>query len=91
MYKRQGVDNCEGIRCNGIKYGMPYVQTFSPSDPHLPEREKKKTPAQREMSCWLDCLINHTQPIIRPEQTLVVSRIIQAIYESQKMNQPVYF
>lgn len=37
-----------------------------------------------EARMWIDSIINDTQPIVKPEQAIVVTRILEAIYESSK-------
>ncbi|WP_260450568.1 hypothetical protein, partial [Listeria booriae] len=32
-----------------------------------------------------------TEPVVKPEQALVVTQILEAIYESSKTGKPVYF
>lgn len=48
-------------------------------------------PEEFEARQWIDCIINDTDPIVRPEQALVVSQILEAIYTSSKTGKPVYF
>jgi len=40
------------------------------------------------MPQWLDAAIHDTQLVIKPEQALVVSEIIETIYESAKTGYP---
>lgn len=42
-----------------------------------------------EARMWIDSIINDTQPIVRPEQAIVVTRILEAIYESSKTGKSV--
>ena len=39
----------------------------------------------------LNAIINDTDPFVLPEQALVVSRILEGIYESAKTGEPYYF
>ncbi len=52
---------------------------------------KKASPAQTEAARWIDAVINDKQPVVLPEQALVVSKILEAIYTSSKTGKPVYF
>ena len=51
----------------------------------------KETPALTEARNWIKCIVDDTDPIVLPEQALVVSRILEAIYTSSKTGKPVYF
>ena len=44
-----------------------------------------------EAKCWIDALINDTEVMVKPEEAYVVSQILEAIYESAKTGQPVFF
>lgn len=49
------------------------------------------TPPVYEAQDWIDSIINDHDPIVKPEQALVVSQILEAIYTSSKTGTPVYF
>lgn len=51
----------------------------------------KVTPAYTEAKNWIDCIVNDTDPIVTPEQAMVVSQILEAIYISSETGRPVYF
>lgn len=48
-------------------------------------------PQEFEARQWIDSVINDTDPIVLPQQALVVSEILEAIYTSSKTGKPVYF
>jgi predicted dehydrogenase len=48
-------------------------------------------PQDLEARQWIDAIKNNTEPLVRPEEALVVTRILEAIYESAKTNKAVYF
>ena len=50
-----------------------------------------ETPALTEAVSWINCILNDTDPVVLPEQALVVSQILEAIYTSSKTGKPVYF
>ena len=52
---------------------------------------KGATPADVEAASWIRSIIEDTDPVVLPEQALVVSQILEAIYTSSKTGQPVYF
>ncbi len=49
------------------------------------------TPSQRECMRWYDSLRNDKTPVVTPEQALVVSQILEAIYVSSETGKPVFF
>ena len=51
----------------------------------------KATPAEVEAANWIRSIVDDTAPVVLPEQALVVSEILEAIYESSKTGKPVYF
>ncbi len=50
-----------------------------------------ETPALTEARNWIKCIVEDTDPIVLPEQALVVSQILEAIYVSSETGKPVYF
>ena len=49
------------------------------------------TPAGTEARNWIRSIIDDKDPVVLPEQALVVSKILEAIYVSSKIGKPVYF
>ena len=49
------------------------------------------SPADAEARAWIDCIVNDTEQIVKPEQACVVSEILEAIYVSSETGKPVYF
>ena len=45
----------------------------------------------REQKAWLDAIDNDTQPVVRPEQALKVTAILEAIYKSSATGREVIF
>ncbi len=87
-----GADMRDGLRINGEKFSKLY--TFKPT---LDGRGvafyegRREDPSQFEARQWIDSIINDTQPTVLPEQAMVVTQILEAIYESAKTGKPVYF
>lgn len=46
--------------------------------------------ALTEAEYWINCIKNDEEPLVKPEQALIVTQILEAIYESSKQNKPVY-
>jgi predicted dehydrogenase len=50
-----------------------------------------QAPQDLEARQWIDAIKNDTDPLVRPEEALVVTQILEAIYESARINKAVYF
>ena len=48
-------------------------------------------PQEREAAKWIEAIIEDKDPVVLPEQALVVSKILEAIYVSSKTGEAVYF
>ncbi|MFG6147816.1 Gfo/Idh/MocA family protein [Halobacillus sp. B23F22_1] len=87
-----GADMNDGLRINGEKYGK--LHTTKPEldaggvDFYSGEDESD---SDREARLWIESLQNNKEPVVLPEQALVVSEILEAIYQSARTGQPVYF
>ena len=44
-----------------------------------------------DMAQWINAVLEDKQPLVLPEQALVVSEILEAIYTSAKTGKAVYF
>ena len=49
------------------------------------------SPADAEARAWIDAIVNDTQQVVLPEQAMVVSQILEAIYVSSETGKPVFF
>ncbi len=48
-------------------------------------------PEDCECRAWIDAILNDTEVKTKPEQAMVVTQILEAIYESANTGKPVYF
>lgn len=87
-----GADMWEGLRLNGEKNGRLFVNNIELSsggvDFFAGSAENEST---REARMWIECIVNDTEPLVKPEQALVVTEILDAIYKSAKTGKPVFF
>ena len=44
-----------------------------------------------EAKAWIDAVVNDTEPVVKPEQAMVVTKILEAIYQSAKSGKAIYF
>ncbi len=86
-----GADMEDGLRINKADLGM--LTTVLPSAGRGVDfyDANTMTPAEREASMWVDAVLNDTDVMVQPRQALVVTEILEAIYESAKTGKPVYF
>ena len=52
---------------------------------------KSASAADTEAARWIKAIVDDTEPYVKPEQALVVSEILEAIYTSSKTGKPVEF
>jgi predicted dehydrogenase len=64
---------------------------FGNSDTDFTDRSKYGHAGYLEARCWIDSLLADTDPVVKPEQALVVFEILEAINESASTGKPVYF
>ena len=50
-----------------------------------------QAPGDLEARQWIDAIRNNTEPLVHPEEALVVTQILEAIYESAKNGKAIYF
>jgi predicted dehydrogenase len=50
-----------------------------------------QAPQDLEARQWIDAIKNDTDPLVMPEEALVVTRILEAIYESARTGKAIYF
>lgn len=87
-----GADMKEGLRINGEKHARLFTNHISTDTGGVAFFDgEKENEAVAEMRQWVDAILNNKQPAVTPHQALVVSEILEAIYESDKTGQPVFF
>ncbi|MGV8980227.1 Gfo/Idh/MocA family protein [Clostridium sp.] len=86
-----GADMKDGLRINGENLGRLYDTKVDFNSGGVDFYEgSEENPADLEARMWIDCILNDSEPIVKPEQALVVTEILEAIYESSKTGKPVY-
>ena len=82
----------DGVRINGVKYGRQYIEKAALGAGGVAFYDgSSESPADREARLWIDAIDKDTDPVVLPEQAIVVTRILEAIYESSKTGKPVFF
>ncbi|MDB5053014.1 MAG: oxidoreductase [Bacilli bacterium] len=87
-----GADMREGLRINGENFGNLYT-----TQPELKTGGvafyggKTESDADREARLWIDSILYDTEAVVKPEEALVVTEILEAIYESARTGEMIYF
>lgn len=88
---KAGADMKDDLRINGVEFDKLYVKkpALGADGVDFFEGEGKDA-AYLEAKAWVDCIINDTEPVVKPEQALRVTEVLEAIYESAETNKPIY-
>ena len=87
-----GADMKGGLRLNGEKYGKLHETqvVVDAKGVAFYEPTGEDEAAYVEQRSWINAILNDTDPLVKPEEALVVTEILEAIYESAKTGAPVY-
>ena len=82
----------DDLRINFVKNGRQVIETpnFDCGDVAFYDGDSTD-PEVLEANGFYQAIINDTEVPTKPEQSLVVTQILEAIYESAKTGKPVYF
>ncbi|MDL2233913.1 Gfo/Idh/MocA family oxidoreductase [Ruminococcaceae bacterium OttesenSCG-928-L11] len=89
---KAGADMRDGLRINGDRYGKLYIDKLD-----LETRGvafftgQSQEPSVLEARAFYDAIKNDTEVNTKPEQAIVVTQILEAIYESAKTGKPIQF
>lgn len=89
---KAGADMKGGLRINSVKYDKQCIEQPSLGADGVAfydgEIEKEE---DIEAHTFISAVMNGTELVVKPEQALVVTEILEAIYESAKTGKAVYF
>lgn len=90
---KAGADMLDGLRINSVKRGRQCIEIpdFDAGGVAFFDGDGSADPAEIEARAWINAVVTDTQPSTKPEQAIVVTQILEAIYESAKTGKPVYF
>ncbi len=80
-----------GLVVNGEEYGTLYTHKMEQSGGVAFYEGFSSDPSVSEARQWIKSIIEDKDPCVLPEQALVVSQILEAIYTSSKTGKPVFF
>ena len=89
---KAGADMRGGLHLNYVKYGRQCIETpnFEAGGVAFFEGATSD-PSELEARAFINAIINDTEVSTKPEQALVVTQILEGIYESAKQGKPFYF
>ena len=89
---KAGADMKDGLRINGVKYNKQYIEKPGLGAGGVDFYDGKALePQDVEAKMWIDAILKDTDVLVKPEEALVVTQILEAIYESAKTGKPVLF
>ena len=89
---KAGADMKDGLRINGVEFNKMYVKKLEIGSDGVDFYEgHSDDPGYKEAKAWIDAILKDTDPVVLPDQALVVTEILEAIYESAKTGKPVIF
>lgn len=88
-----GADMFDGLNINFIKNGRQCIlkPDLTAGGVAFYDGDDDEDPSVLEARAWLDAVVNDHEPRTKASQALVVTQILEAIYESAKTGKPVYF
>lgn len=89
---KAGADMRDDLRINSVDFGK--LNTLKPElgAGGVAFYDGKSAKAQDiEARLWIDAVINDTELVVKPEQALVVTEILEAIYESARTGETINF
>lgn len=89
---RGGADMQDGLRINGEAYGATFEKQIQLGRDGVDFYDAADDdPALLEAQAWIDAVRHDSPLVVTPQQALVVTQILEAIYQSAETGQPVYF
>ncbi|HIS68501.1 MAG TPA: Gfo/Idh/MocA family oxidoreductase [Candidatus Gallacutalibacter stercoravium] len=89
---KAGADMKGGLRINRVQYGKQCVEIPDLSAGGVAFYDGDDVKEQDvEARMWIDAIKNDTDVVVKPEQAIVVTKILEAIYKSAKEGKPVMF
>ena len=89
---KAGADFHDGLRINGVRHNQQYVEMADMKTGSVAFFEGNTAkPEMLELQTFIDAVRGKGKLCVLPEQALVVTRILEGIYESARTGQPCYF
>lgn len=89
---KAGADCHDGLRINKVQYGKQILEKVDCKSAGVAFYSGESTSAPDvEARQWIDAILNDTEPATKPEQAFVVTKVLEAIYESAKTGKEIIF
>ena len=89
---KAGADCHDGLRFNTVKYGRQTIENVNCKAGGVAFYDGNLTsPADIEARQWIDSIKNNTEATVKPEQAFMVTKILEAIYQSAKTGETIKF
>lgn len=86
-----GADMNDGLTINGEDHGLLYDKKIELETGGVDFYEgADNDPELLEAQAWINAILNDTEPVVKPEEALVVTEILEAMYKSSETGEPVY-
>jgi len=86
-----GADMLDGLRINGERFSKLYMEKVQLGSSGVAFYDgASDNPSDIEAQLWIEAIVKGKDPVVKPEQALTVTEILEAIYTSSATNKPVY-
>ncbi len=86
-----GIDTLDDLRVNYVKHGRQCIETPNLNAGGVAFYDgDSKDNSFIDQRIWIDAVLGKREQCVKPEQAMVVTQILEAIYESAKTGKPVY-
>jgi predicted dehydrogenase len=87
-----GADMSDGLRINRVKYNKQVIEKPELDATNIPYFDGTgESEDVIEQQVFYNAVMNGGELVVKPEQALVVTKILEAVYESDKTGEPVFF
>ena len=90
---KAGADMKEGLRFNSVRHNRQCEETINLKAGGVDffEGNYSGNPEDLEARQWIDAVLYDREPVVKPEQAIVGTQILEAIYKSAADGKPVMF
>ena len=90
---KAGADMVDGVRINKADLGrlVTVIPAVLPSVTGVFDAPDSPASGLAEARAWINCVRTNTPPVVTPEQAIVITQILEAIYESSRTGKTIEF
>ena len=89
--KANGIPGSADLVFNTTKYGKQLEIHPNITKQKSTDGRRHAASGLEEQKAWIDAIINDTDPVVKPEEALTVTKILDAIYSSAETGKAVFF